>query len=312
VKVSTQSIITGLFFDDGKATAMGYYCACLSGAFAVGPLVGGILFQLVGFFYMFLIQGLVTVLPIFFIPFVKAANQNPAYQRLSQQSETHQSFTINQDILIASFAWLMMFFQYGGVQTTLQGKLTPLYGISTTVVGIILCSNNVLQTLILPIVGRKVDQKEIERKSCLILGFGICIVYHLMLTMNFTGYSMTIFVSMCAVLLQGAAAGIMLPAIYSALADSVSQSGGSEEHTSMIMTLMEGIGFFCASMLSGWCLIGMPKSELHGPDNTDLKTAFPGTMLIFAIIYTGVTAIITLFANGKYKEETVLHHEEEL
>jgi len=300
VNVSTQSLVTAVFAKR-KAEAMSIYQTSLTLSFTVGPTMGGILFDMFGFRWMFLLNGLLAFFPLCGCMWLYIYHMDIlSHQRTFVQEQTRFVDVLTWETLLGAFAWTLLYANFT-YETLLEEHLFLTLHCSAFEVGMIIFLQAITTIICVKKVGEYCDRN--DGRWLIPSAFALAAGYHLLagpppfLNFLFDGYWVMLITSCSTLVAQGFVAAMLLPSAYSFIAHQVMKSGvdGTEEQVALIMVFLEGFGFTVSTMFAGGLMSILPKASAPNCSPPGCETAYAYVMEVYTILF--FSAAVFLWKN---------------
>eukprot|EP00494_Astrolonche_serrata_P024208 UN24466 len=247
INVSCQSILTDTFYDN-IGPAMGLRESFIGATFAGAPVLGGLLYQWVGYEWMFIWMGLVTgawgVITFFVLLKYKQYTV-----RVIDESKRNETFEWNSlmsfDIFVAGCIVFLAYFPFGVVQPLLEEHFTQVLQLSPAAVGGFYFIQAGVAIPSAPFVG-SLNQRCDSRKI-IIVGF-ICqsVMFFMfgptpILNFLFDNYVAMLILQLCCMFVMGIGSVLLLTSSYCLLKYIIfNKPGGRAEICSSVFLFLEG------------------------------------------------------------------------
>jgi len=290
VNVSTQSIVTAVFRSQ-KATAMSAYQTSMTLAFTLGPTLGGLLFDLMGFELLFVTNSFIALISFLGSTYLYFN----FHDLLGQATHAEKSHTAFRDVLTyptiyGSIAWALLYSGFA-FQTLLQEHLYLTLRLDPTGVGITIFFQAVTTVLIVKPVAEYTDTY--DARFFIPWAFVLCSLYWVVagpfMSLLASSWWGMLILNCLVMVAQGTVAAMLLPTVYSYLAFQVMKEGvdGTEEQVAQIMVFLEGMGFTLSTLIAGGLMSHLPRSLAPGCtfSLSKCETAFSFVMVIYGALY---------------------------
>jgi len=314
VNVSTQSIVTAVFRSQ-KATAMSAYQTSMTLAFTLGPTLGGLLFDLLGFEMLFVANAVIALIPLIGSTYLYLTLRDMVVGSVVSQS-SHVPFrsVLTIPTLIGATAWALLYSGFA-FETLLQEHLFLTLRLNPTAVGMTIFFQSVTTVLIVKPIGEYTDTH--DARFLIPLAFILAAVYWLaagpFLSLLDPNWWVMLVINCMIMVTQGICVAMLLPTTYSYLAFQVMKDGidGTEEQVAQIMVFLEGMGFTVSTIAAGWLMTVLPKDPAPGCTLAPHKcyTAFSTVTIIYGSIFLAAALFFykTIFATDYHSQLTPKH-----
>lgn len=299
VNVSTQSVVTTVFARQ-KAEAMAVYQTAMTLSFTIGPTLGGVLFDLFGFRWMFLLNAFLGCVPLFGSTWLYLYHSDIlTVQRTYVQTQTRFLDVLTYETILGALAWFLLYANFT-FETLLQEHLFLILNCNPTDVGFIIFLQAITTVAIVKKFGEYADRH--DSRWMIPTAFLIAASYHLIAIIP-GGYWVMVTTSCGTLIIQGLVVGMLLPSTYSYLVYEVMKPGvdGTEEQVAQIMVFLEGFGFTLSTIFAGFLMDILPSYRAPNCiEGSHCETPFGFVMVIYAAIFVSAAAFLSrgLFRSG--------------
>jgi len=304
ISVACQSILTDVFRAN-IGPAMGFRESFIGATFAGAPLVGGFLYELLGYEMLFISHACVMLLWALIMVYVLAKRRHLIQSSTSGEQNPNVGFTFlcQFDILVAAAVVLMAYFPFGALQPNLEVHFQQVLQLDPAGVGAFYFIQASIAIVAGPFIGAL--NKRTDARKLLLWGFSLQVIMFFIFgppaqaNALFDSYSVMMVTQISCMLILGLGAVLILTSSYCLLSFVIlSKPNGSAEVASSVFLFLEGAATTSAPLITSFVMSLSPEStsanciapcEQGNQTETDCDAAclssFPTTSLIFSLSY---------------------------
>jgi len=311
ISVSCQSILTDVFREN-IGPAMGYRESFIGATFAGAPLLGGLLYEILGYEKLFVGHALVILSWQGLMTFVLQKRRRLIHSNTSavnaDSSGSGSQSLLQFDVIVASMVVLMAYFPFGALQPNLEVHFMQVLQLKPTAVGAFYFIQASIAIVAGPYIGTL--NKKTDARKLLLLGFSLQVLMFFtfgpppFFNSLFDSYAVMLVAQIACMFILGIGAVLILTSSYCLLSYVIlSKPNGSPEVASSVFLCLEGASTTLAPILTSFVMDASPITmsahciepcQAANGVNCDqfCLSPFPTTSLIFSLSYFVLTIFL--------------------